>query len=121
MGAQTWYTSLMPTIRPEKELQTAEVAVRHAQAVRIRHRKRTERKSPQRAKDLDIALDRLREAMKPLRTEIARFPYGPQTDVADTNRGEIRKMSAAVQKERQKLWKMQDRTRNEDYSVESED
>ena len=33
-----------------------------------------------------IGLERLAQAMKPIRSEIARFPYGPQTDTAEANR-----------------------------------
>ena len=51
----------------------------------------------------------LKRAMRPLRSEIGRFPYGPQTDEAEANREEIREASTAIQRERRKLWKMRGR------------
>ena len=46
--------------------------------------------------------------MKPIRSEIARFPYGPQTDTAEANREKLRNLSKQIQGERRRLWKMQD-------------
>ena len=54
--------------------------------------------------------------MKPLRSEIGRFPYGPQTDEAEANRERIRQASDALQRERRKLWKMR-RAHKEDIAV----
>lgn len=81
-------------------------AVQFAQNVRRLHRRRTDKTSPQRAADIQMAMDRLREAMDPIRSEIGRFPYGPQTTVAEERRQAIRDCSAAIQSERRKLWKM---------------
>jgi hypothetical protein len=99
----------MPAIRPEEELDAAQAALDHARQVRKFHRRRTARGSRQREVDIIVALDQLRQAMSPLRSMIGKFPYGPQTDVAEANREEIREMSEALQAERRKLWKMKTR------------
>lgn len=96
----------MPNVLPKQALDDAEAAVAHARQVRKHHARRTARSSNQRATDIELALARLREAMKPLKSEIARFPYGPQTDLAAGNRRLIREASAALQTERRKLHKM---------------
>jgi hypothetical protein len=96
----------MPANLPAGAIETAEAAVVFAQQVRAVHRRRTDKSSKQRADDIEMALTRLRDAMGPLRTEIGRFPYGPQTDAAERNRQKIRNASEAIQKERRKLFKM---------------
>lgn len=96
----------VPQNRPTADLDAAQAAVDNAQRVRSYHRRRTEKGSKQRAQDIAIAEERLKEAMKPLKSMIGRFPYGPQTEAAEQNRLEIRRVSAAVQRERRKLWKM---------------
>lgn len=99
----------MPAVLPTEAIQAAEAAVANAQRVRQFHRRRTEKNSPQRAEDIEIALTRLRDTMKPLKSAIGRFPYGPQTDLAEANRQKIRDVSRAIQVERRKLWKMRSR------------
>lgn len=101
-----WYASLMPNQLPDKALKEAAAAVDNADRVRKFHARRTETDSPQRAEDIDIALARLKDAMRPLRSQIGQFPYGPQTDEAEVNRERIREASQAIQTERRKLWKM---------------
>lgn len=96
----------MPEHLPEHIIDSACSAVDYARSVRAYHRRRTETNSPQRKTDITVALDRLRRAMKPLKSEIGRFPYGPQTTTAEANRQAIRDASAAIQRERRKLWKM---------------
>lgn len=92
---------------PLKEaLKEADAAVAYAQKVREHHRRRTDKKSAQRAADLQLALDRIANAMKPLRSEIGRFPQGPQTEAAEIARQPIRDASQALQRERRKIWKM---------------
>lgn len=90
----------------EELLSRATDAVAYAQSVRKLHRRRTNKTSAQRTTDIQIALDRLREAMDPIRSEIGRFPYGAQTEVAEQRRQAIRQASQAIQRERRKLWKM---------------
>ena len=97
----------MPNQLPNEAMKAAEAAIVFAQQVRKHHRRRTEKKSEQRARDIETALERLQVAMKPLRSEIGRFPYGPQSDLAERNRQRIRDASQALQSERRKLWKMQ--------------
>ena len=91
----------------------AESAVLFAQQVRTKHRRKKRRSSEQRRADIEEALKRLKDAMRPLRSEIGRFPYGPQTDEAEANRERIRDLSAALQTERRKLWKMRKATKGE--------
>lgn len=90
-------------------MKAAWAAVEFAQSTRHFHARRTDKGTKQREDDLRTALDRLAGAMKPLRQEIARFPYGPQTITAEENRQAIRDASKALQAERRKLWKMQRR------------
>lgn len=97
----------MPNVLPKDAIEAADAAVAFAQQVRKFHARRSDKKrSTQRAADIELALERLKDAMGPLRSEIGRFPYGPQTGQAERNRDRIRKASAALQTERRKLWKM---------------
>lgn len=99
----------MPAELPKGAIDSAEAATLLAQQVRRFHRRRTEKRADQRKQDIEAALQRLKDAMGPLRSEIGRFPYGPQTDAAEANRQRIREASAALQRERRKLWKMRTR------------
>lgn len=99
----------MPNKLNAPAMQEAEAAVVYAQRVRERHRRRTSRGSKQREKDIALALARLKVAMRPLKSEIGRFKYGPQNDVAEANRDAIREASLAIQRERRKLFKMKKR------------
>lgn len=96
----------MPSELPTDAIEAADAAVIFAQQVRRMHRRRSGRTSKQRSSDIELALTRLKEAMGPIRSEIGRFPYGPQTDAAEANREAIRVASARIQSERRKLWKM---------------
>lgn len=96
----------MPATLADGLIENADAAVVFAQAVRQTHARRTNKQSNQRKIDIDLALMRLKEAMAPLRTEIGRFPYGPQTGVAERNRQKIRDASERIQRERRKLFKM---------------
>lgn len=96
----------MPNSLPNKELDRAERAIKNAQRVREYHRRRTPRTSRQRINDVETALKRLAEAMRPLRSIRGRFPYGPQTTVAEENRQAIIAAMDALKTERMKLWKM---------------
>jgi hypothetical protein len=100
-----WYDSPMPNELPVGALEQAEAAVAYAQQVRRYHRRR-KINAETRHRELEVARERLKEAMKPLRTEIGRFPYGAQTVTAEENREKIRQASKAIQAERRKLTKM---------------
>jgi hypothetical protein len=101
-----WYDSCMPK-KPDTDIVTeAKAAVSHAQRVRRSHARRTDRNSKQRAKDVEMALDRLREAMRPIRSGIAKYAVGPQTEDRRQVYYLYRDLSEAIQKERRKLWKM---------------
>lgn len=90
-------------------MESAWTAVEFARLVRKAHRRKSPRGSQQRETDIQEALDRLKSSMRPLRRVIGTFPYGPQTEIAEGNRQEIRRASAAIQAERRKLWKMRQR------------
>lgn len=94
----------------EESLREADLAVQHAQEVRAYHRKRTERGDRQRETDIALALERVRLAMKPLRSEIGRFRHQESLPNLIERREKIRDASLALQRERRKLWKMQERT-----------
>ncbi len=98
---------VMPAYLDPKIAHDAEAAIENAKRVRAAHARRSRRGAPQRESDIKIALDRLKTAMKPLRSEIGRFPYGPDTEVAEQNRKIIIDLSQDIQRERRKLWKMQ--------------
>lgn len=89
------------------EMEAARAAVRNAINVRNHHRRRTPRGDAQREADLAVALDRLREAMSPLRSAIGQFPFEPQTEAVLVRQAEIRELSTAIQAQRRRLWKMQ--------------
>lgn len=93
-------------------LENARAAAVFAARTRARHGKRTDRNSPQRIADIELALERIRDAMQPLRSEIGRFPYGAQTEAAESVRNKIREASADLQAERRKLWKMKPRKKS---------
>jgi hypothetical protein len=96
----------MPNVLPKQAIEEADAAVAFAQQVRKFHRRRTNRTDPRRANDIALARERLADAMVPLRSEIGRFAYGPQTDIAEHNRTLIREASERIQVERRKLTKM---------------
>jgi len=104
-----WYASLMPTELPKADVRKAVAARDHARSVRRVHRRRTDRGDPQREQDLDLALEKLKSAMGPIRRHIGKFPYGPQTGTAAKNRQIIQEVSDEMQAERRKLWKMKKR------------
>lgn len=87
-------------------LAEAEAAVKHALRVRRTHARRTEKGSKQRVRDVTMAIQRLHEAMKPLRSEIGRYAHGPQTEDRRKAHERYRAASAAIQGQRRKLWKM---------------
>lgn len=103
----------MPAQLPQEAIDTAWAAVDLAKATRKVHARRTRKGSKQREDDIRNARERLKAAMKPLRSEIARFPYGPQTDQAEENRRTIRDASLAIQAERRQLWKMTRRSKED--------
>ena len=100
-----WYDSSMPQVLPKQALEEAEAAVAFAQQMRRYHRRRSVT-SGSRTEELALARERLKEAMRPLRSEIGRFQYGPQNSTAARNRDLIREASRAIQAERRKLTKM---------------
>lgn len=100
-----WYASFMP----QSDLERAALAVENAQGVRKFHRRRSEPGTNQRERDIAVALERIKEAMRPLRSEIARFPYRPNAVITDAEKQRLRDASKALQTERRKLHKMKRR------------
>lgn len=84
-------------------------AIEYAQRVRSYHAKRSRRGAKQRESDLGLALDRLRAAMRPIRSEIASYPFKPLREASVEDREKIISASKAIQRERRKLWKMRKR------------
>jgi hypothetical protein len=102
-----WYGSQMAATVTHTELESARAAVRNAVNVRNHHKRRTRKGDPQREADIAVALDRLKEAMRPLRSAIGKFPGEPQTEALEPHRAEIRDLSRQIQGQRRRLWKMQ--------------
>lgn len=94
-----------PKLTPAEMVHAGQVAVDYAISVRTYHAKRTRRGSQQREEDIKIALDRLRSAMKPIRSEIASWPFRAVVK----ERESVESMSKSIQRERRKLWKMRAR------------
>lgn len=92
-------------------IQEGNDAVEYAASVRAYHARRTRRGAAQREEDIKIALDRLKRAMKPVRSEIAAYPYKPLREANAADRAEMQSLSRAIQRERRKLWKMQVRSK----------
>lgn len=99
-----WYTS--PMNEYKEAVDAAERAVEHARQVRAHHRRRTDKQSVQRKTDIQLALDRLRETMAPLRSHLGRFPYLPESHTIRNARERMLDVSQEIQTERRKLWKM---------------
>lgn len=89
------------------EIKEAAEAVKAAQRTRKKYASKGNLLAEPRIKDIDEALARLKAAMKPLRSAIGRFPFEPQTETAENRQRLVRLASEAIQKERIKLWKMQ--------------
>ncbi len=101
-----WYDTCVPAELHRNLIDDAEAAIAFAQQVRAYHRRRTATDSERRLYDIALARERLRDAMKPLRSEIGRFHFGPQTTIAERNRDVIRDVSQRIGAERRKLTKM---------------
>jgi hypothetical protein len=98
-----WYASVMKLRHTQSEMiEEAERAIENARAVREFHAKRNKRGTRQRETDIRLALERLRDAMKPIRRAIARLPYDSVGMDAET----LKTASQDIQRERRKLWKM---------------
>lgn len=91
----------------QEALTDADAAVELAVRTRTSLRGRTTKGSAEREGQLRVALGELNAAAKPLRREAGRF----RTDAARERRWglRVRKAATAIQRERRKLWKMQDR------------
>lgn len=92
--------------RHEKRLlKTAESAVAIAQQTRKKYARRAAN-SEKRTADIQSALDGLRDAMAPIRSEIGKYAYFQVNDESEDVRDMVRSASASIQAERRKLWKM---------------
>lgn len=103
----------------QQALHTARLAASHARDVRAAYRKRVDRDDRQRQVDIQNALNRLKRAMEPIRSELARIPYklrenelAKAQEVLRRERAILLTASDGLQRERRKLWKMQKRKGN---------
>jgi len=103
---------LLPRFDPEWEVNALD-AIQWAQTVRARHAKKTPKGGQQREHDIAMALQRLKKAMKPIRSELGRsIHYSPDMPSANENRERLGDLSDSLQAERRKLWKMRRRRMN---------
>lgn len=102
-GHKMWYASEMRLEASiDGTVDDAASACAYARGIRYNHAKRNKRGSRQREIDIQLGLERLAAAMKPIRRTIARLPY----EKAQFDVDELRGASKALQTERRKLWKM---------------
>ena len=104
-----WYSSSMPKVLTERDVENALAAAAHAESVRHLHRRRTRRGDPQREQDIKLALERIATAMKPVRSYLCAYPYRPATTTIAQVHRRVWAASQALQAERRRLWKMQER------------
>lgn len=104
-----WYDPLMGNEVTEDDLTFAQAAVENAQGVRKHHRRRTSKGDPRREADIKLATERIRSAMKPLRSYLCGYMYGPQTVTRAERRARVEALSKELQAERRRLWKMSSR------------
>jgi hypothetical protein len=92
------------------ELQAAAAAADNAETVRQLHRRRTKRGDARREKDIELALDRITSAMRPLRAYLCGVAWLAHDSEGIRRQIEsVRAASRRLQSERRKLWKMQQR------------
>lgn len=102
-----WYTTTMERHPLEPALKEARAAVRHAQDTRNLHARRSKKGTPQREEDLKQARERIRLAMVPLKTFLGRAPFVRLTQEENELWQRATAASKALQRERMKVWKMQ--------------
>jgi hypothetical protein len=90
----------------EAVLSAAETAIQHAQSVRSYHRKETHPRHPQRLTDIKHAENRIKNAMRPIRSALGRAPYMNSSQITEKRLEQLRDMSKLLQAERRKLWKL---------------
>ena len=93
-------------------IRDADDAVAFAEQIRKVHARRTAPGASQREADIRNGLDRLRDAMRPLRSALGSFPFEAQTDSAEMRRAGVSAASERVQSQRRKLTKMRNRNPN---------
>lgn len=109
-----WYDPFMEDLSPENEdsyweqrLLAVEAAVVYARKMRDHHARRTGKGAPGREADLASAMERIREAMAPVRSALGALPYQDEPD--DELEHDLREASKRLQAERRRIWKMQKR------------
>lgn len=100
----------MEELHVQEMVERAVFATQHARQVRELHAKRTTKGSKNRETDIQASLDRLRGAMRPIRSALGR-QKAPYDDRGVEHRALLLDVSDAMQRERRKLWKMQKRKR----------
>lgn len=93
----------------DQQVEEALAAIEHAQKVRRLHRRKSEPGSAARETDIKLAQERIREAMKPIRSSLSAWHYGPQSSNFERYRDAAALLSKALQSERRKLHKMRKR------------
>jgi hypothetical protein len=91
----------------ERRLLAAEAAIVFARKVREHHARRTGKGTPGREADLASAMERIREAMAPIRSALGAIPYMEEFDT--DLEADLRETSQKLQAERRRIWKMQKR------------
>lgn len=99
----------MPIDLTEHDLAAAEAAAENAARVRKLHRRETPKGDPRREADLKLAQERIQLAMRPLRSFMCGYAYGPQSETRANTRERVEAISLQLQAERRKLWKMRNR------------
>lgn len=90
----------------ERDLKAAELAARHAKDVRLYHARRSPKGSKQREHDLAEASERLKKAMKPLRSWLGQATAKEPTATHEEITKRVREASKELQAQRRRLWKM---------------
>jgi hypothetical protein len=97
----------------DSERKKAYEAIDHARTLRERLRRRVRRGSPERNREIDLALAKIKRAMRPVRSEIHRTQYWPPNHY----RMGLLYLSADLIKERRKLWKLRRPPKRTDLSA----
>lgn len=100
---------------PEYYIKRGWDAVQFAQDVRSVIRKKHPKGHRQREADLEIAQERVQEAMTPIRSRLCQMQYLKGTPAHEKEYKRLRKVSEALQSERRKLWKMRQNPRKDPH------
>ena len=105
-GGESAIVFVVPSLDHRQLIEDGRQAVLLAQDVRVRHRRSSKPDDPARVRDLTAAREAVRAAMRPIRSEMGRAIFDPATAQAERARERLRDMSAQLQAERRRLWKL---------------